>query len=186
MSNKVVRYNPDYKEGLTTSQVNNRIANNLINYNDQPPTKTIKQIITSNVFTYFNIINMILATAILGAGIYGGAFLESIKNCLFIGVVICNSIISIIQEIISKKTIENLKGKKFIVKRRIIMKKVRANVCVILGVLLLTAGIMSGCGENKNELRIGYFPNLTHSQALVMREQGNLEKSLEGKYLYKL
>ena len=108
MSNKVVRYNPDYKEGLTTSQVNNRTLNNLINYNDQPPTKTIKQIITSNVFTYFNIINMILATAILGAGIYGGEFLESIKNCLFIGVIICNSIISIIQEIISKKTIDKL------------------------------------------------------------------------------
>lgn len=108
MSNKVVRYNPDYKEGLTTSQVNNIVANNLVNYNDQPPTKTIKQIITSNVFTYFNIINMILATAILGAGIYGGEFLESIKNSLFIGVIICNSIISIIQEIISKKTIDKL------------------------------------------------------------------------------
>lgn len=49
-------------------------------------------------------------------------------------------------------------------------------------VFMLTAGILSGCGEKKNELRIGYFPNLTHSQALVMREQGNLEKSLEGKY----
>ena len=30
MNNKIERYNPDYKEGLTTSQVNNRLANNLI------------------------------------------------------------------------------------------------------------------------------------------------------------
>ena len=60
MSNKVVRYNPDYKEGLTTSQVNNRTLNNLINYNDQPPTKTIKQIITSNMLSNFFFIIFIL------------------------------------------------------------------------------------------------------------------------------
>lgn len=106
--NGIKRYQPDYKEGLTSSQVNERVQNNLVNYNDQPPTKTIKEIIKSNFFTYFNFINIVLGAAIIGAGIYGGQFFNSLKNCLFMGVIICNSVISIIQEVISKKTIDKL------------------------------------------------------------------------------
>ena len=108
MKEKIIRYNPNINEGLTSKQVEERILNNLVNYNDQPPTKTIKQIITSNFFTYFNFINTVLGAAIIGAGIYGGELFESLKNCLFMGVIICNSVISIIQEIISKKTIDKL------------------------------------------------------------------------------
>lgn len=106
--NGIKRYNPNYMEGLNNSQINERVQNNLINYNDQPPTKTIKQIFMSNFFTYFNFINTILGGAIIAGGIYGGQFFESIKNCLFMGVIICNSVISVIQEVISKKTIDKL------------------------------------------------------------------------------
>ena len=106
--NNVKRYNPDYKFGLNDEEVNERILNNLVNYNDQPPTKTIKEIIKSNFFTYFNFINVILGTMIIVAGILGGQFLDGVKNCLFMGVIICNSVISIIQEVISKKTIDKL------------------------------------------------------------------------------
>ena len=102
------RYNPRAKEGLNNQQVNERIANNLVNFNDQPPTKTVKQIIISNFFTYFNFINVVLGSAIIVAGIYGNRVFDALKNCLFMGVIICNSIISIIQEIISKKTIDKL------------------------------------------------------------------------------
>lgn len=102
------RYNADYRKGLSSEQVNERINNNLVNYNDQPPTKTVKQIIMNNFFTYFNFINLVLGSAIIAAGIYGGEIWESIKNCTFMGVIIFNSIISIIQEIISKKTIDKL------------------------------------------------------------------------------
>lgn len=68
------------------------------------------------------------------------------------------------------------------VKWRQIMKKAKANVCTVVIGAILMAGVLTGCGEKKNELRIGYFPNITHSQALVMREQESLEKDLEGKY----
>ena len=102
------RYNPDYKQGLSTKEVEERTINNLVNYNDTPPTKSIKEIVKSNFFTYFNFINLILGAAILVAGIIGGEIWESIKNCTFMGVIIFNSIISIVQEIISKKTIDKL------------------------------------------------------------------------------
>ena len=106
--NEIKRYNPEFNQGLNSGQVQERIEHNLVNYDDQPPTKTIKQIIMSNFFTYFNFINIVLGGAIIIAGIYGGKFFDALKNCMFMGVIICNSIISIIQEIISKKTIDKL------------------------------------------------------------------------------
>lgn len=102
------RYNPDYKVGLTKEQVEARINDNLVNYNDVPPTKTIKQIIISNFCTYFNFLNFFLGGAILGAGIYGHQIIDALKNCLFMGVILANSIISSIQEVISKKIIDKL------------------------------------------------------------------------------
>ena len=107
MSN-IKRYQVDYKKGLTSEQVIERVESNLVNYNAQPPTKTIKEIVVSNFFTYFNFINMILGSAIIIAGIIGGQLLDGMKNCLFMGVIVCNSVISVIQEIISKKTIDKL------------------------------------------------------------------------------
>ena len=104
----VVRYHPDYKVGLNSDQVQERISHNLVNYNDAPPTKTIKQILMGNFFTYFNFINLVLGVAIIAAGIYGKEFLNALKNCLFMGVIICNSIISTVQEVISKKIIDRL------------------------------------------------------------------------------
>ncbi len=94
--------------GLTLSEVEDRIKNNLVNYDNQPKTKTIKEIITSNLFTYFNFLNIFLGLAILLSGFFSGRILYSLKNCLFMGVIICNTIISIIQEIISKKIIDKL------------------------------------------------------------------------------
>ena len=103
-----MRYNPDIKVGLSTEEVNKRVSENLVNYNDQPPTKSIGKILRDNFFTYFNFINTILAVAIIFAGIIGGELFEAIKNCTFMGVVIINSIISSGQEIISKKIIDKL------------------------------------------------------------------------------
>lgn len=104
----IERYSPSVKEGLSIEQVEKRKLDNLVNYNAEPPTKSIAEIIKSNFFTYFNFINIILGGAIIVAGVIGGQILDGIKNCLFMGVVICNSVISIIQEIISKKTIDKL------------------------------------------------------------------------------
>lgn len=100
---EIKRYNPDYQKGLTKKQVEERYQNNLLNYDDQPKTKTIKEIIKSNFFTYFNLLNICLGFAVFLAGIISGQFLEGLKNCLFMGVIIINTIISIVEEIISKK-----------------------------------------------------------------------------------
>lgn len=100
--------NKNYKQGLSSKEVSIRISKNLINYNDEPKTKTIKEIFRDNFFTYFNFINCILGGAIIIAGIIGGEIFNSLKNCTFMGVIIVNSIIATVQEIISKKTIDKL------------------------------------------------------------------------------
>ena len=102
------RFNPTVEEGLTVEQVELRKKQNLVNYDDQPKTKSIKQIIVGNFFTYFNFLNIGLGLAVFIAGILNHAIFEGIKNCLFMGVIIVNSIISIIEEIISKKIIDRL------------------------------------------------------------------------------
>ncbi|MDD2181180.1 MAG: HAD-IC family P-type ATPase [Bacilli bacterium] len=86
--------------GLTTIEVNERIINNQVNYDTVVPTKSIMKIIHDNIFTLFNILNFGLALAIL--------FVGSFKNLAFMGVVICNTLIGIIQEVNAKRIIDKL------------------------------------------------------------------------------
>lgn len=95
-------------KGLTKEEVNERIKKGLINYNDSPKTKTISQIIRDNIFTYFNFLNITLGIAVFIAATIAGNVVNGLKNCLFMGVIIVNSIISIIEEVISKKIIDKL------------------------------------------------------------------------------
>ncbi len=96
----MIRYNPKIDEGLNTNQVNYRIKNGYVNYNTDVRTKTIGEIIFYNIFTLFNILNFCLGLLIFWVGSY--------KNLLFLGVVLCNTLISIIQEIRSKIAIDKL------------------------------------------------------------------------------
>ena len=96
----MIRYNPKVNEGLNQNQVDYRFKNKDYNYNSNVKTKTIGQIIFYNVFTLFNILNLSLGLCVFLVGSY--------KNLLFLGVVFCNTMISIIQEIRSKRAIDKL------------------------------------------------------------------------------
>ena len=89
-------FNTDIQHGLTSQEVTERIQKNLVNFNNQPRTKSIKEIIYSNLFTYFNFLNIFLGAAVILAGLFSGRLLYSLKNCLFMGVIFCNTVISII------------------------------------------------------------------------------------------
>ena len=138
MNNKI-----DLETGLTNNEVVKRINANLINYDNQPKTKTIKEIISTNVFTYFNFLNIFLGSAILISGILSGRLLYSLKNCLFMGVIFCNTIISIIQEIISKKIIDKLSvisSSKTVVIRDKEKKTIDMNEIVLNDIVILKTG----------------------------------------------
>ena len=113
--------------GLTTEEVNERINKNLVNYTLEPKTKSIKEIIYSNIFTYFNFLNVLLGGLVIFSGIISGRILYSLKNCLFVGVILTNTIISIIQEILAKKTIDKLN-----ILRDTLIKTYRNNELVLI------------------------------------------------------
>ena len=61
------------------------------------------------------------------------------------------------------------------------MKSIGAIVCILLACLFLLPGCAGGEGlgdDGRVEVRIAYFPNITHSQALILKEQGTLEAAL--------
>lgn len=87
--------------GLTRIEVENRIRDNKVNYDTSVKTKSIRDIIISNSFTLFNIINILLALLLVIVGSY--------KNTLFVFIIIINSLISIIQEVRSKRELDKLK-----------------------------------------------------------------------------
>ena len=98
----------DNKNGLTRSEVQKRIDEGKTNHVNSTKTKTIKEIFTGNIFTYFNILNFFLAVSLIISGIIFKNFWNSFKNCLFLGTAIANTTISIIQEILAKKTIDQM------------------------------------------------------------------------------
>lgn len=96
----MIRYNPNIDEGLNNNQVNSRIKNGYVNYDTNIKTKSIGQIVFSNILTLFNILNLCLGLLVFFVGSY--------KNLLFLGVVVCNTLISITQEIRSKIVVDKL------------------------------------------------------------------------------
>lgn len=125
----------DYEQGLTTEEVKIRQQQKLVNYDTTVPTKSIKQIISTNIFTLFNFLNFALALLIIFVGSY--------KNLLFLGVVFCNTIISIIQEINAKKTIDKLSvisATKSKVVRDGTLTEIDNNEIVLDDILYLTLG----------------------------------------------
>ena len=95
-------------KGLTKKEVDERVSKGLVNYNDTPKTKSIKRIIRDNCLTYFNYLNLALGLAVFLSSLLNGNAFHGIKNCLFMGVIITNTIISIVEEIISKRIIDKL------------------------------------------------------------------------------
>ena len=86
--------------GLTNEQVQERIAEGKVNFNENPNTRTYKQIVKENTLTFFNFLNAVLLVLVLFVGSY--------KNSMFVGIIIINTVIGIIQEIRAKKTIDKL------------------------------------------------------------------------------
>lgn len=92
--------NIDYQKGLTSEQVQERINDGYTNVSVESSSKTVKDIIYENVFTYFNLIFAVLAVLVCIAG--------SFRDLTFLPVIIANTLIGIIQEVRAKKIVDNL------------------------------------------------------------------------------
>lgn len=89
------------KMGLTSAEVKAKIKQGKINDYKVKDSNSIGKIIARNLFTIFNLVNLVLALMILAVGSY--------KNLLFIFIAIANTLIAIINEIRAKKTVDKMK-----------------------------------------------------------------------------
>ena len=86
--------------GLTEAEVLARKAQGLVNTPVKPPSKSAGQIVFSNIFTYFNLVYSVFAVILLSIGSY--------RDRGFMGVIVCNTLIGIVQELRSKKVLDQL------------------------------------------------------------------------------
>ena len=87
--------------GLTEEQVKAKIAEGKANYAPKKTQNTIRKIVLKSTLTIFNLVNLILALMIISVGAY--------KNLLFILVAIANTLISIVNGIRAKKTVDKMR-----------------------------------------------------------------------------
>ncbi|MFR6425887.1 MAG: hypothetical protein ACLUNO_10305 [Oscillospiraceae bacterium] len=82
---------PAPEQGLTSAQVRERTDAGWTNAPVDPPGKTVKQIVLSNIFTYFNMLFFLLALCVIAV--------QQWLNLTFMGVIIVNTAIGIVQEL---------------------------------------------------------------------------------------
>lgn len=85
---------------LTTEEVEQRRAKGFVNQTQHSITKSTKQILKENICTLFNLLNVLIAVALILVGAY--------SNTLFIAIILANVIIGIAQELHAKKLVDEL------------------------------------------------------------------------------
>lgn len=121
--------------GLTDEEVRQKVEEGLTNRADISTDKTTKEIVISNVFTYFNLIFLVITILLIMVG--------SFRNLTFLPIIIGNTVIGIVQEIRAKKTLEKmslLNAPHADVIRNGSVKQISTDELVKDDVILLTAG----------------------------------------------
>ena len=86
--------------GLTSERVAQLTKAGMSNVAVKSESKTVRQIIADNIFTYFNMIFAIFAAMLI--------LVKSYINMTFLPIIIVNTLIGIIQEIRTKKVLDKL------------------------------------------------------------------------------
>ena len=97
----VERFEPDLTRGLSTEQVETRFKQFLFNDVNKKYSKSYKSILIGNICTFFNLLCLIAAVAL----IYANA---SLSQFLFVAIFAANLGIGILQECLAKKQIDKL------------------------------------------------------------------------------
>lgn len=97
---KAERFSPKQTAGLSEEQVLGRFNEGLVNVDRTKKGKSVAQIIFGNIFTVFNIIYVLVAAVLI--------YYQQYKQLTFFAVVLANTLIAIVQEIRSKKSLDKL------------------------------------------------------------------------------
>lgn len=99
-SQSIKRFDPDPDRGLSASEVAKRNEENLLNISKLKTSKSLASIFVKNIFTFFNMTCLVVASALIVVGAY--------SDLLFMVIVILNTVIGIVQETKAKRIIDKL------------------------------------------------------------------------------
>ena len=153
--------------GLTDEEVRQRVEEGLTNRADISTDKTTKEIVISNVFTYFNLIFLVITILLIMVG--------SFRNLTFLPIIIGNTVIGIVQEIRAKKTLEKmslLNAPHADVIRNGSVKQISTEELVKDDVILLTAGKQI-CAD-----AVVISGNIQVNESLLTGEADEVEKTV--------
>ena len=155
--------------GLTDEEVRQRVEEGFTNRTDISTDKTTKEIVISNVFTYFNLIFLVITILLIMVG--------SFRNLTFLPIIIGNTVIGIVQEIRAKKTLEKmslLNAPYADVIRNGSVKQISTEELVKDDVILLTAGKQI-CAD-----AVVISGNIQVNESLLTGEADEVEKTEGG------
>jgi len=121
--------------GLSKRQVRDRVAEGQVNDVPDGPSRTVREIVRSNVITRFNLLISALLVVIV--------LVAPLQDALFAGVMVVNTIIGIYQELKAKRTLDRLAvlaAPRVSVVRDGKVKKIAASDVVIQEVLEIAPG----------------------------------------------
>lgn len=121
--------------GLSEKQVQNRITRGQVNKIDEDKTRTNWEIFRDNVFTLFNLFNVLIAIALIYVGAY--------SNLFYMAIILLNIGIGIYQEVHARNLVRKLsvlKESKVKVMRDGILKEIAVDELVLDDVVLLSMG----------------------------------------------
>lgn len=164
-------------KGLSNKEVEERIKNGQVNSSDTNNLKSNWQIVRDNVFTLFNLFNLIIAIAL--------ACVHAYTNMVFILIIIVNVLIGIIQEIHGKNLVKQLSiltAAKIKVVRDGEEKEININEIVLDDIVLLSQGdqIPSDAYVIEGEIEVNEALLTGESDTILKREE---DKLLSGSYV---
>lgn len=141
-------------QGLTSKEVKDRVEKGLVNTQEKSASRTTKDILIENIFTLFNLLNLLIAIAL--------AFVHAWSNLLFMAIIIMNVLIGIIQELKAKKMVDDLSilvTPKAMVLRDGRVQEIIADEIVLDDIMVLKQGQQISCDaslvEGSLEVKIG-------------------------------
>lgn len=91
--------------GLTSAEVEERVKEGKVNGEQTVRTKSVAQILRSNIVTFFNFVFIVLAVLLAG---FVPSGMDGIGNFGFLILIVFNTLVGIIQELRAKRTIDKL------------------------------------------------------------------------------
>ena len=92
-------------EGLSDEEVRERVAAGKVNGEQTVRTKSVAQILRSNILTFFNFVFIVLAVLLAG---FVPAGMDGIGNFGFLILIVFNTLVGIVQELRAKRTMDRL------------------------------------------------------------------------------